>query len=433
MGGVRSLILRCGLCGVLAVLLGLVVACDRASGGQAVARSDPALDRRVAELLPGIEELSRVSAERELEVRVASAATLEAYLIDRLDSEYPGDTLKNLKMAYAAFGLIPDTVDLRALLVDLLLEQTVGYYDPARDVLFIREEVSPEERDAVLAHELVHGLQDQKADLDVLLRQGGNDARTAAQAAVEGHATVVMLAHALSQATGAPATVERLPELSPDMAGLLFNTSSMPRFAQAPAIIRETLIFPYLGGARYVQRLWKSQAGQPLPFGEWLPESTEQLLHTERLLTERDRPSPLVISEPGGGWEVRYARDLGELEIRIYFEEHLGDKGAAAQAAAGWDGDAYMLISRGDQLALVWYTVWDSESDAAEFARAHREAFAARFGPLTSTGELIARERQARVSRLTISGMPAVLVVETPRGVDVDPVPEAAVEREHRP
>lgn len=423
-----------GLFGVLAVLSGLVLACDRASASQAAARSDPALDRRVAELLPGIEELSRVSAERRLEVRVASAATLEAYLINRLDSEYPGDTLKNLKLAYAAFGLISETVDLRALLVDLLLEQTVGYYDPARDVLFIREEVSPEQRDAVLAHELVHGLQDQKRDLDTLLQsRGGNDARTAAQAAVEGHATVVTFAHALSQMTGAPAAVERLPELSPDMAGLLFNTSTMPRLAQAPSIIRETLIFPYLGGARYVQRLWKSQGGQPLPFGEWLPESTEQLLHTERLLTERDRPSPVVISEPGGGWEVRYARDLGELEIRIYFEEHLRDKGAAAQAAAGWDGDAYMLISRGDQFALVWYTVWDTESDAAEFAAAYREVFAARFGALTSRGELIGGEREAQLSQLTVSGMPAVLVLETPRGVHVEPVPGARIEGDHRP
>ena len=77
---------------------------------------------------------------------------------------------------------------------------------------------------------------------------------------------------------------------------------------------------------------------------------------------------------------------------------------AAAAAAAGWDGDAYALITNGDDLALVWYTVWDSDADAREYIDAYRRAFAARFVGVGADAPLTANDRQAQIDRLTISG-----------------------------
>ncbi len=399
------------------------LACSRTSEGQEAGWPDTELDERVAEIIPQLEQFSYLSTRRTPVVRRSSAETLEAYLLDRMQQEYPGDTLENLALAYKAFGLLPEDTDLRQLLVDLLLEQAIGFYDPAQDVLFIREKAPEELLDAVVAHEIVHAIQDQHANLDSLIFSTRvNDARMAIQSAMEGHAMVAMMSYQAFEMVGQSISPEDLPELSPDMGPLLAQSPEFPQLASAPAIVREPLLFAYLGGGRYVQRLWKSQDGHPPPFGDWMPESTEQLLHTERLLVERDRPTPIELTEPGGGWNTAYANDLGELEMLIYFQEHLGDPATAETAAAGWDGDAYALITNGNDYALVWYTVWDSEADAEEFVDAYLRAFESRFAGVEMGSPVTADDRQAEIERLSISGMPAVRIIESPPGVTlVDP------------
>ncbi|UCC73526.1 MAG: hypothetical protein JSV86_02900 [Gemmatimonadota bacterium] len=410
--------------GVGVLTLVLATACGRDSKGQEAVRTDAALERKVEELLPTVGEFAHLEALSTPAVRRSSAATLEAYLLERLDAEFPEDTLERLTAAYQAFGLIPDTLDLRRLLVDLLLEQAIGYYDPQRDILFVRDEAPELMLDALLVHELVHALQDQHVDLDSLMHAiSENDRRTAAQAAMEGHATAAMMAWQFAQMTGSSLSAEQLPEVGPEMAAALSDPSQFPRLAAAPTIVRDPMLFVYLGGARLVQRLWRLHADRPLPFGAWLPESTEQLLHTERLLEERDSPTPMRLAEPGGGWQVSYTSDLGELEIGIYFEEHLGDRVLAARAAAGWDGDAYALLVRGDDAALVWYSAWDSLADADEFVDAYRTAFMARFGGEAVGEELAAPQRRARVERLTVTGIPVVRVVETTPAVTLENPP----------
>lgn len=412
----------------IGLLIG-VAGCKPGSAGQDLGSPDPELERRVAELLPQVEELSGLSAARTPEVRRASRSTLEAYLLDRLEMEYPGDSIESLQAAYRAFGLLADTVVLRDLLVELLLEQAIGYYDPSVDVLFIREEVLPAALDGVIVHELVHALQDQHIDLDSLMRaREGNDARTAAQGAAEGHATVVMFAYMIGAATGSPATVDRLPELGPELSGALGDASAMPLLSGAPAVIRETLLFAYLGGARFVQRLWKAEPDRPAPIGRWMPESTEQLIHTSKILVDRDPPTRLELTdEEASGWRRRYASDLGELELRIYFQEHLGDETLAERAAAGWDGDVYVLLEKDGEQALVWYTLWDTATDADEFVDAYRSAFLARYDAVQEDGVLLGDGRRARVERVELNGRPVIRVVESPAEIVPTPLPEAFI------
>ncbi|KPK62533.1 MAG: hypothetical protein AMS21_07455 [Gemmatimonas sp. SG8_38_2] len=435
MGGVRAVrAARCAFETVLVMTIAyFTLSCGRASEGQQANLTDAELERMVEELLPRIEELSGLAVKRVPAVRRASSETLETYLLERLEAEYPDATLENLAAAYRAFGLISDTLDVRDLLVDLLLEQAIGYYDPVRDVLFIRDEASGTMVDAVIVHELVHALQDQQSDLDSLTHSvTSNDARTAIQSAMEGHATAVMLAYQYSEMTGSRLAPEDLPELGPEMGAAMADPSAFPELAGAPAIVREPLLFAYLGGARYIQRLWRSEPDRPAPFGVWLPESTEQLIHTERLLVERDSPTPMRVGDATGDWREMYAWDLGELEMRIYFEEHLGDSQLAARAAAGWDGDAYSLLVRDGDVALVWYTAWDSDADADEFSDAYRRAFAARHGGGGAGELLLGSERQARVERLDLSGIPIMRVVESAAGIEVAEPPEIVLEPQVR-
>lgn len=417
------------LTGLSLLLATASVACAQTSASQEGGRRDPELEARVKELLPEIEKVADLSATRVPEVRVADAATLESYLIQRIDEAYPDGGLDKLTRAYEAFGLLPADLDLRSLMISLVLEQTLGYYDPARDVLFIREEVPDAAVEQVMVHELVHALQDQYVDLDSLLRgRKGNDARAAAQAAIEGHATLAMLMYELQQVTGGRVSAEQLTQILSEMALAAADAAGMEELFAAPRIVRETLLFPYFGGARYVQRIWKAEGGQfaPAPFGRWLPQSTEQVLHADRMLGEPDRPGSIEIAAPRDGWSVEYANDLGELEIRIYFEEHLGDRVTAIRAAAGWHADGYALLEKNGARALVWYTAWDSGTDAEEFVRAYRRAFEARFG--SNDGDLQAENLSASVEQLMLAGIPSVRVVEIPAGASLGRIPGATLQ-----
>jgi hypothetical protein len=58
---------------------------------------------------------------------------------------------------------------------------------------------------------------------------------------------------------------------------------------------------------------------------------------------------------------------LGELQMSVLLRKQWGNR-----AAAGWDGDRYAVFAGPkEDLGLVWYTTWDSESDAKEFASAY--------------------------------------------------------------
>lgn len=408
------------------------------SGGESGAVADTALDRMLDEILPRMERSSGLSATRRPRLARSDAARLERYLLERFEEQLPAERASTLTRVYARFGLVPDTLDLRATLLRLYREQVVGYYDPRTDTLFVLESVPREQLQAVLAHELVHALQDQHVDLDSLTTavEGENDRRTAVQAAVEGHATLAMLEWQLGLIGQAEVDVTALPDLAETLGAVapeaLGEAAGLPALGRAPRIIREALLFPYIGGLGFVQRLWKTHEGRPAPFGPYLPLSTEQVLHPDRFLNaERDSPTRVrFASDLAPAWESLYEDGLGELEIRVFLEEHLGDPNRAAAAAAGWDGDLYRLLNAPAGEVLLWVSVWDSAAEASEFATAAREAWAHRYGVAASGGGSIqAAGRRVEIHRAAVSGLPAVTVVDRPESLDAEVAERAAAAR----
>ncbi len=400
------------------------------TGAEASAGADPrdsTLTRLVAEIQPAVERSSGIEARSPLHVARADSARLRSYIEDQLRSELPPAKVAAISAAYARLGLLPDTLDLTALLRSLLEEQVVGYYDPERDTLYVMDDVPPAQLEVVLAHELVHALQDQRIDLDSLRRtlRDRNDATMGAQAAIEGHATYAMTEWQFGRMTGGAADLTLLPDLGEQLGGVdltaVADGGSVDVLKAAPAVIREGLIFPYIHGLAFVQRVWKARDGRPLPFDSDLPRSTEQVLHLDRYL-EGDVPTRLALARPlPAGWEMVYESDLGELETRIFLAEHLGDRERAERAAAGWDGDAYRLVRGPPGEAFAWVSVWDSPEDAAEFAAAVEAAYRARY-PGSEAGA-----RRVTVRRERLGESPAVVVVDAPAGAS--PELDAAIAR----
>jgi hypothetical protein len=101
------------------------------------------------------------------------------------------------------------------------------------------------------------------------------------------------------------------------------------------------------------------------------PASTEQVMHPQAYL-EVEQPVRVSLARPvaalGDGWRELRAGTLGEwLTARLLARAGGTSSG---DAAAGWGGDRYALLGRGDERALIARWTWDSRKDADEFAAA---------------------------------------------------------------
>jgi len=410
--------LRLAAC-VLAALLPLPMA---SCTGPAI--SEESLVLAVDSLLPWLEELSGLEVRGPVNVALRDREELRAYVIQRLEEEFTAEEMRGIEATYRALGLFPDTLDLRSLLLELYTEQVSGYYDPKARTLYVMEGVAPEDVQPVLVHELVHALQDQHVNLDSLVsKDRGNDRQAAAQAAMEGHATLVMFSWLAEQQAGRRVAVDELPDFGAILGPALeARNDSYPVFRSAPRIIRETMLFSYLKGASFVQALWRAEAngGRPAPIGEWLPNSTEQVLRPgERFIRQRDEPTEVVLEatpSAQGAWRTVYENTLGELETGIFLSEHLG--AGADTIAHGWDGDRYRLLaSPAGGHVFVWYTVWDDDAAANRFADAYRQVLRLRVAA-----------RQGMVERMSVAGRPVVRVVDAESGVALADVPIPGIE-----
>ena len=377
------------------------------SAGARNGEADAALRARAAELLPEVERLSGLPAREALRLGFRSRAELERFLKAELEEQFADEHTADLVRVYARLGLVPDTIDLEPLFSRLLLEQIAGFYDPASDTLFVVEDISEDLVDGVLVHEMVHALQDQYVDLDSLVEatRHRNDPGMAVQAAVEGHATFVMYEWMLGQMMGRSVDLSRMPRLSESMDSdaLAAAGFEMPELQQAPAVIREQLLFPYIAGLDFIQVRWGGPAGRVPPLGDALPTTTEQILHPQRWGgPEVAAPVPLrFAADPGptDEWSEAYSDGLGEADIRILLREFLGDRDRADAAARGWDGDVYRLLDGPGGEALVWVSRWDSPAEATEFAAAVERALEERYRDLPGRRVVVDRagERSVRV------------------------------------
>ena len=345
------------------VTLACAIACGQALPSDTlVVSSDPELRELAATLLPSIAERSGLELREPVRVEWRSEAELTRYLVHKMGEELPGDEADRIRDSYALLGLVPADLDLRALFLDVYTEQVAGFYDPDSTALFVMVGQTEEALETVLIHELVHAVQDQEADLAALTsKELGNDRQVAAQAAIEGHATLVMFEYMAEKLQGSPVDLASLPNFSATLRPALATMTSQSRaLARAPRIVQESIVFPYVDGAGFVQELWMRTSGRPAPFGHRLPASTEQILDPDRLLgSVVDVPVDLEV-DPEDANGVAYTNSLGQAGVQVLLEELLGE-GLGARAS-GWDGDQFVLLGpAGSERSLVWWSVWDDE------------------------------------------------------------------------
>lgn len=381
--------------GALALLVGTASGGGAQGSGHLVRSSDPHLAELAGALLPDLARRSGLELHEPVRIEKRSRAELERYLRHKLDEELPEAEARAKVQSYALLGLVPDTLDLRAVLLSLYTEQVAGFYEPDSAALFVMDDQPETQLQGVLIHELVHAVQDQTVDLSALTDpDSGNDRATAAQAAIEGQATLVMLEYMMEQVRGSPVDLSQLPDfaanLRPSLEGM---KSQFPALASAPRVVQESLLFPYVEGTGFVLDLWR-KGKRVAPFGPDLPRSTKQVITRDL----DDVPVNVHLDVQGG--RVVHEDDLGRLEAGVFMDAHAG--ALPDGFWKGWGGDEYALVeSSGGSRGLVWVTVWDDAPSRTAFIDALKPALTG-FRPGTTLKPVVVGGRPGAALRVAL-------------------------------
>jgi hypothetical protein len=322
-------------------------------------------DRAVAEVEEQVAELRGLDWLRPVVTTPIDDREMDRLIEEAFASQFPRGQYDRRTLAWRAIGVIEPEESLYEALLSYGTGQVVGFYDPQHGELVYlgrdEEELHLAEK-AIVAHELVHAIDDQHFDLRRIdtLAAGCRDEEVAAGlGVVEGSAQ-----HFSIQ------VILRYP--APVGGELLDEILRGANRGDVPAFVANLQVAPYREGPAFVAAI--AEAHGPDAIDEALrrwPPTTEQILHPERW--PDDRPTPVDVPDVGrrlgDGWTEIDVMQVGELWLRELLRLRLDDAVADA-AAAGWDGGAYRAWERDGEVVVALRTAWDSSGDAHAFADA---------------------------------------------------------------
>ncbi len=387
------------------------------------------LATRVKAVQSRLETLRGVKFRNDVKVATQSQKEFGDYLDRMFDMQVPEHLQANYGKIVKALGLYrgPDIANVRSLVKLVMQSQAAAYYDPDKGTFFVVMQQLPEQmRDAVYAHELYHGLQDQYHDLrGYLLHQTAaglnDDELLARQAVVEGEATYAMTLLTMKSMFGAvperpvlQLAIRMQSQMGVSQLLQMLKSGALPvsqndelknavaKMDEIPAFMLETMIGAYLKGMGFVFEIQGHGWDKVDELYRRPPVSTEQILHPEKWLAD-ERPETyhwpnLAENELLADWRLLETNTLGELQWRIVFSEQ-GLESRSVAAAAGWNGDTFAILEHktSGKLLVLAYTSWDTSADAEEFADAYTEVLAIMHGGKPGFGKVLQKETDVLV------------------------------------
>lgn len=354
----------------------------------------PGLDQRgVDQIARRVEGLRELKFGGPVDANFLAPGDLDARILELSGGGAVRELARRQGAALELLGAIPDGDDLYELTTDTLEDQVVGLYAPETKELLVSASGSPGAVEEItLAHELEHALADDDLGLPLAgrVRAGEGDAALAAQALIEGDATLTMQLYALRYVSlGDQLDIGSDPEVAG--AGL----------GDIPDILRRQLLFPYEAGLQFVCDRY-AEGGWDAVDEAYAdpPTSTAELLGLRD--TDPVEPPPSgALEKP---WRPILRDQLGAATLAWLFAAPGGEPDRAIpaprDAIAGWAGDRVTLWERGKGAAAVqalsltivdeggtlcgatvaWYAATDPdaelgrEGDTTTFAGADRDA-----------------------------------------------------------
>ena len=332
-----------------------------------------ALLKETDDITAKVVSLRKLRARKAFGREVLSKPEIGARLKDKIAKEYTPEEIGTEARILKRLGLLPPELDYQQTILSLLMEQVAGFYDPDAGKLFIADWLDSSLQRPALAHEIQHALQDQHFNLNKLMKglKDDSDAQLARSALVEGDGMGVMVEFMLAPMGQDLSALAKLPG---GLSGMMEQgmAGQSPEFDKAPAILKKTLLFPYIEGLNFVAGVRMRQPWSKIDdVFRSPPVSTEQILHPSKYFA-REKPAKIKGAELPTlvGQKVLRADVVGELQLRVILGEHSGDSADVANAAAaGWDGDRLVAYAKLGEptISIVHASSWDAEADAIEF------------------------------------------------------------------
>ena len=389
----------------------------------ATAARNAALIAATQDVLKETSAIRQLSILRPVQSSAQSRAEIERALIKSLDEDTTPASIHADEATLKKLGLAPMDFQYRALMLRVLTEQVAGYYDPKTRQFHLADWIDLDGQKPIMAHELTHALQDQHFNLRRFEHwpKGDSDAELAAHALIEGDATLAMALYVANNPLVALAFLKSL-----GAAGM-----ASEELDKAPRALRESLLFPYQDGQKWVNALYKRGGWNEVSQAfTTLPQSTEQILHPEKYFAHE---APVKVTLPEitsvlnagsvsvnsgrwavgsgqrsakahhssslgtgtslvdcplhtahctlfeahrspltGGWR-RIGYDVqGEWGFYLILDQFLKSPAESHRAAAGWGGDRF-AVYEGPQgeILIASLSAWDTENDAREFFDAY--------------------------------------------------------------
>lgn len=378
---------------------------------------DARVQEEAARILAAVAAARELKVLRPVDVQVASKADVRAYAQENMYEHITSDELALQGRIEASLGVIPIGSDVEAILLDLLEDGVLGFYEPKKKTLFIGDYVSTGMLSTVVGHEIAHGLQDQHFDLEKRMEpmKHRSDAEEAQRFLIEGGAEAARMAWAagedgLQAVDGA--VLDVMVSQSLQMAGAM---------SEHPVLAR-SLHLPYAAGTATVIRVVVADGWNAVDaMYDELPTTTEQMLHIEKLRA-REPARPVEIDHDGVGAAlgktVVWHDQLGEAMLLTMLAD-VESASVARRSAAGWGGDAMVALeSEGTNTSVVAAVAWDSREDAEQF-----EASVQKYADANLGDDALVQRRKDVV----------LLVTQAPPGLDLNAVWSAVtVERAPR-
>ena len=322
---------------------------------------------------------------------------VERYVDKRMKDDKDEKRLEQARLVLQKFGLLPSGYDLHAEFVKLMAEQVAAYYDPKSKSVNLLDWLPADSQKPVLAHELTHALQDQQVALTKWELAGAKDdsalpdqqeyvveeAQSARQCVTEGQAQVVWFDYTLAPMNK---NILTAPEFVDAVRASMGDSKDSPVFSEAPIFLKESLLMPYTFGLDFVRAVLANR-GKDAAFEGLLhnpPIDTRQIMQPDTYLLHQE-VAPLTIPPLDKMVAPNYTRfdfgGMGEFDIYLlakqygvkdppnYYRHWRGGYYYAAQAKNGPK----------DQIAMLYFSRWDSPEAARAFARMYADYLPKRY------------------------------------------------------
>ena len=368
------------------------------------------LFRSVDEILEFVSQDTGLPIKHKVKRKLITRDKVEHYVEKRLKNDKDAQRMEHEQLVLKKFGMIPQDYDLHAEFVKLLGEQVAAYYDSKTKTVNLLDWVQPELQRPVLAHELTHALQDQSIDLQVWSRAGAPDsnplpdqqeqvveeAQAARQNVTEGQAMLAMLDYTLAPAG---LNVLKAPDIVDAMRAAMTSGQDSPVLAAAPTFLQESLMMPYTFGLDFERALLTKQGTTAAYLGslEHPPVDTLQVMEPQTYLDNK-AASPPIIPDLDKLIAPDYQRydfgGMGAFDVYLLVRQYKPDADAK-RYYPHWHGGYYLAAhlksAPKDDIALLYFSGWDSQDAAKNFAKLYSDYTPRRYktaGPTPPTASV---------------------------------------------